>query len=618
VADRRPPTWQQRRLRFILAPVLRKDVPDGIFFSSGSRMTFPVPRQHVLTVGLEDFFQVDAFDRLIEPRQWPRFERRLERSTSRTLELLDAAGARATFFVLGWIADIAPELVRRIAERGHEIASRGYDHRSIASLDPGSFRDDLSRSREAIERAAGVRVLGHRAARLWYHPGNLWALDVLAAEGYAYDSSLAPFLRRFAREPWRRHAHAVATANGSIWELPVSTTRVLGQSLPIAGGNYARQLPARFIDGRVARWMKEEPAPFVMYFHVWELDPEQPRVAAPFLQRVRQYRNLERTREFVSAWLARHQFGSAADCLGLTQECLASGERGASSVERQASSVERRAPDTRRQTPDAARPPITIVMPCFNEEQSLPYLANTLRDLAEKLDAQWAVHYVFVDDGSTDATWATLERIFGGQSNVSLVRHPRNQGIAAAIRTGILRSRTEIVCSIDCDCSYDPLLLGEMIPLLGEGVDLVTASPYHPDGTVRNVPPWRLGLSRSLSQLYRVLLGSSLSTYTSCFRVYRRAVVAECRADRGGFLGIAELLGRILLAGGTVVEYPATLEVRVLGRSKMKILRTIVGHLGLAAVLAGTRLRREARNTFKRMAGLSAPEVREVPIGSSS
>ncbi|HEU4761647.1 MAG TPA: polysaccharide deacetylase family protein, partial [Gemmatimonadales bacterium] len=119
-------------------------------------------RHHVLTVGLEDFFQVDAFDRLIEPRQWPRFERRLERSTSRTLELLDAAGARATFFVLGWIADIAPELVRSIAERGHEIASRGYDHRSVASLDPGSFRDDLCRSREAIERAAGVRVLGHR------------------------------------------------------------------------------------------------------------------------------------------------------------------------------------------------------------------------------------------------------------------------------------------------------------------------------------------------------------------------------------------------------------------------------------------------------------------------
>jgi glycosyltransferase involved in cell wall biosynthesis len=225
---------------------------------------------------------------------------------------------------------------------------------------------------------------------------------------------------------------------------------------------------------------------------------------------------------------------------------------------------------------------------------------------------------VFVDDGSTDTTWATLERIFGDRNDVSLVRHPRNQGIAAAIRTGILRSRTEIVCSIDCDCSYDPLLLRDMIPLLGDGVDLVTASPYHPDGTVRNVPPWRLGLSRSLSRLYRMLLGSPLSTYTSCFRVYRRAVVAECRADRGGFLGIAELLGRIVLAGGTVVEYPATLEVRVLGRSKMKILRTIMGHLGLAAVLAGTRLRQAAHRTLERTAGMSAREVREVPLGSSS
>lgn len=576
-------------------------------------MTSPLPRHHVLTVGLEDFFQVDAFDRLIEPRQWPRFERRLERSTTRTLELLDSAGARATFFVLGWIADIAPELVRSIAERGHEIASRGYDHRSVASLDPGSFRDDLSRSREAIERAAGVRVLGHRAARLWYHPANLWALDVLAAEGYAYDSSLAPFLRRFAKERWRRHAHLVETTSGSIWELPVSTTTVFGQTLPIAGGNYARQLPARFIDGRIERWMREEAAPFVMYFHVWELDPEQPRVAAPLLQRVRQYRNLERTREFVTAWLGRHKFGSAAGLLGLEQERVGDGREVEASRGQGAPLL---SPQVTAHS--SQRPSITIVVPCFNEEQTLPYLANTLSDLAAELDAQWVVQYVFVDDGSTDATWATLERIFGGRGDVNLVRHPRNQGIAAAIRTGILRSRTEIVCSIDCDCSYDPLLLRDMIPLLGDGVDLVTASPYHRDGAVRNVPPWRLGLSRSLSRLYRVLLGSPLSTYTSCFRIYRRAVVAECRADRGGFLGIAELLGRIVLAGGTVVEYPATLEVRVLGRSKMKILRTIMGHLGLATVLAGTRLRQAAGHALERMVGMSAREVGKVPLGSSS
>lgn len=587
-------------------------------------MMSPSPRHHVLTVGLEDFFQVDAFDRLIEPRQWPRFERRLERSTSRTLDLLDAAGARATFFVLGWIADIAPELVRGIADRGHEVASRGYDHRSIASLDPESFRDDLSRSREAIERAAGVRVLGHRAARLWYHPSNLWALDVLAAEGYAYDSSLAPFLRRFAREPWRRHAHPVETRTGTLWELPVSTTTVLGQSLPIAGGNYARQLPARFIDGRVERWMQDEPAPFVMYFHVWELDPEQPRVAAPLLQRIRQYRNLDRTREFVSGWLARHAFGSAAEWLGLEQEQVGDAMRSAPCAEDTALSAQRSEHGTQlialsaQRSALSAQRPVTIVVPCFNEEQSLPFLANTLVELRTALEARWTVHYVFVDDGSTDATWSTLEHIFGGRSDVSLVRHPRNQGIAAAIRTGIFRSRTDIVCSIDCDCSYDPLLLREMIPLLVEGVDLVTASPYHPRGSVRNVPPWRLGLSRSLSRLYRVLLGSSLSTYTSCFRVYRRAVVAECRADRGGFLGIAELLGRILLAGGTVVEYPATLEVRVLGRSKMKILRTIAGHLGLAAALASARLTQGTRRAFQRMAGMSAHTARRVPLGSSS
>ena len=566
-----------------------------------------MPRRHILTVGLEDFFQVDAFDRLIEPRQWSRFERRLERSTARTLDLLDAAGARATFFVLGWIADIAPELVRGIAARGHEIASRGYDHRSVNTLEPEAFREDLARSWEAIERAAGVQVLGHRAARLWYSRRDLWALGVLAEEGYAYDSSLAPFLRRFAQEPWRRRAHKTGTEHGSIWELPVSTTQLLGHTLPIAGGNYVRQLPAAFIQRRVSRWMRQEEAPFVLYFHVWELDPDQPRVAAPMLQRVRQYRNLERMQGFVEDLLHRYDFRTAADYLGLTQASLVP----AAPVAPVPAAVRPVA------TAEPSRTPVSIVVPCFNEEQTLPYLRNTLDGLADRLAGRYAVRYVFVDDGSTDATWATLERLFGGRTDVSLLRHPRNHGIAAAIRSGILRARTEIVCSIDCDCSYDPALLADMIPLLDTDTAIVTASPYHTDGAVRNVPAWRLTLSRTLSRAYRTLLGSELATYTSCFRVYRRSMIVACRTDRGGFLGIAELLGRILLAGGKVAEYPATLEVRVLGRSKLKVIRTIAGHLGLAASLALVRVRAATWRAVAGLLGMSRRQHKELPLAGT-
>jgi dolichol-phosphate mannosyltransferase len=144
---------------------------------------------------------------------------------------------------------------------------------------------------------------------------------------------------------------------------------------------------------------------------------------------------------------------------------------------------------------------------------------------------------------------------------------------------------------MDCDCTYDPHELGHMIPLLRDGVDIVTASPYHPEGGVRNVPGWRLVLSKTLSRMYRMVLRQKLFTYTSCFRVYRRESAMALEVERPGFLGIAEMIARLDLAGRRVVEYPTTLEVRVLGQSKMKVLRTVWGHVGLLFDVARLRLR---------------------------
>ena len=163
------------------------------------------------------------------------------------------------------------------------------------------------------------------------------------------------------------------------------------------------------------------------------------------------------------------------------------------------------------------------------------------------------------------------------------------------------------MCSIDCDCTYDPLQLENLLPLLTDGVDMVTGSPYHPDGEVRNVPGWRLFLSKSLSGLYGIVLHQKLATYTSCFRVYRRSSVEELHIREGGFLGVAEMLGRLDLGGGRIVECPAVLEVRLLGRSKMKTVRTIFGHLRLLASLA-----------FARITGRRAidPAANESPVPS--
>ncbi|HTO54908.1 MAG TPA: glycosyltransferase family 2 protein, partial [Myxococcota bacterium] len=170
-----------------------------------------------------------------------------------------------------------------------------------------------------------------------------------------------------------------------------------------------------------------------------------------------------------------------------------------------------------------------------------------------------------------------------------LIRHARNAGVAAAILTGIRNADTEVVCSIDCDCTYDPLQLRDLIPMLQDDVALVTASPYHSSGRVLNVPAWRLALSKGLSALYRRVLRQKLRTYTSCFRVYRRSAVHDLPIREAGFLGVAEMLGVLDLQGKRIVERPAVLEVRLLGHSKMKLARTVAGHLRLLSRLAAER-----------------------------
>jgi glycosyltransferase involved in cell wall biosynthesis len=236
------------------------------------------------------------------------------------------------------------------------------------------------------------------------------------------------------------------------------------------------------------------------------------------------------------------------------------------------------------------RTPVSIVIPCFNEQLALHYLSKTLESVEATLAENYDLCLIFVDDCSTDNTWNSLNELFGDKPNYKLLRHEQNLGVAASILAGMRHADTEIVCSIDCDCTYDPHELTNMIPLLAAGVDMVTASPYHPQGAVRNVPAWRLSLSKASSVLYRHVLKQKLYTYTSCFRIYRRSSVVDLKVREGGFLGVAEVLGRLDLSGAKIVEYPATLEVRLFGWSKMKILRTIAGHLRLLSRLLLMRI----------------------------
>jgi hypothetical protein len=447
-------------------------------------------------------------------------------------------------------------------------------------MTPGEFREDLARAREALRRASGQRILGFRVADDWFGPADLWALDVLCEEGYEYDSSIGPILRRFSAEPWRRFTHLHQFGERTLWEFPISSLELFGWMVPIAGGNWFRQLPRGVVRRAVEHWDRTYSAPYVMYFHAWELDPDPPLIsAASWMQRVRTYRNLDRMPAMIRDYLSRYQFSSVAEHLGLAVQ-----------VEPPPEPAPAPPPPVAVPAATSRKPGGTIVVPCYNEELILPYLANTLRSVEETLSPRYDLHLLFVDDRSTDDTYQALLRLFGDHPRCRILRHKRNLGVAGAIATGLAAAETEVVCSVDCDCTYDPHVLGDMIPLLTDEVDLVTASPYHPQGRVRNVPAWRLALSRSLSRLYRRVLHHKLYTYTSCFRVYRRSTVLQVPVLHTGFLGIAELLGRVDLAGGAIVEFPAVLQVRILGRSKMRVLHTILGHLGLLARLVRVRM----------------------------
>ncbi len=546
------------------------------------------PQRHLLTVVLEDYFQVAPLRGVVKTEQWHLFENRVDVNTHKALDLLDEFGIKATFFVLGWIADEMPEVVRKVAARGHEIASKGYYHRSLAQLSPADFRADLRRSKAALERASGRRVDGYRIAHGWFGPHDLWALDVLAEEGFAYDSSVRPLFRAFAHQPSRRFAFRHRHGDGELWEFPLSSVCLAGCSLPIAGGNYLRQFPHSLMKRAVARWHRNSRAPFVMYFHVWELDPGQPRIhAAPLMERVRQYRHLDRMPAIIRHYLSTYSFVGIGDYLGLEPTMV---EPVADLPEAVMAALRPAAVKPGRSPAVAEHRPVTVVVPCYNESESLHFLANTLRGVEATLECRYQLRFIFVDDGSADGTPELLDKLFGSRPGCSVVVHEQNRGVAAAILTGIRHASSEIVCSMDCDCTYDPHQLRTLIPMLKDDVDMVTASPYHPDGQVRNVPSWRLLLSRGLSALYRLVLRHRFYTYTSCFRVYRRSAVCDLPVREGHFLGVTEMLCLLDLGGGRIAERPAVLDVRLLGRPHMKIPRTIAGHLKLLARIAGRRL----------------------------
>ena len=270
---------------------------------------------NALTVDLEDWYHICGAGAIGDPSQWNRLESRVSRGTDRILSLLRASDIRATFFVLGYIAEREPALVRAIAREGHEVATHGHLHRRVFEMSPEEFDEDLARSLDAISAAGGSGVVGYRAPEWSIRPHTLWALSTLRRRGILYDSSMVP-LTRMGDRSFPRFPCRFATEHGEIAEFPLTTVRCFRERLPFSGGFPLRLAPYWYVVSQIRR-LNRLGLPALVYVHAWEFDPEQPRVFLPWSRRVMHYFNLSATsRKFVG--LLKHlQFAPVREVLAV-------------------------------------------------------------------------------------------------------------------------------------------------------------------------------------------------------------------------------------------------------------------------------------------------------------
>jgi polysaccharide deacetylase family protein (PEP-CTERM system associated) len=263
---------------------------------------------NALTIDVEDYFQVSAFAPYIARADWERRECRVERNVDRILELLDEHDTAATFFTLGWIAERYPQLVRRLAEQGHEVASHGYGHERASDLNRADFRADIIRAKGVLEDLTGHAVNGYRAPSFSIGPGNLWALDTLARAGHRYSSSIYPIRHdHYGMPDAPRFAHQAA--DGLI-EIPITTLRLFNRNLPSSGGGYFRLLPYSLSRWMLRRVNRVDGETAVFYFHPWEIDAGQPRIdGIDRKTRFRHYLNIHRMERRLQSLLGDFKWG---------------------------------------------------------------------------------------------------------------------------------------------------------------------------------------------------------------------------------------------------------------------------------------------------------------------
>ncbi len=274
---------------------------------------------HAMTVDVEDYYHVAAFAKVIKPGDWDNWPARVEQNTERLLQLFADHNIKITFFILGWVAEKYPQLVKSIHQQGHEIASHGFSHQLIYTQTPEVFRAETAKSKQILEDLTQTPITGYRAASYSITRKSLWALDILAELGFTWDSSIFPTrhdnygIPGSPEEPYR----IITSSGASLVEFPLTTAKVLGQSIPAAGGGYFRQYPYALSKWLFERASLNQSKPQIFYLHPWEIDPDQPRVPnASWFSNFRHYTNLKRCLPRLEKMLGDFHFGTMSESLG--------------------------------------------------------------------------------------------------------------------------------------------------------------------------------------------------------------------------------------------------------------------------------------------------------------
>jgi polysaccharide deacetylase family protein (PEP-CTERM system associated) len=521
---------------------------------------------NALTVDVEDYFQVAAFERIIQFCDWERYESRVCQNTDRLLDLFSEHQVLGTFFVLGWVAKQHPHLLRRIRERGHEIACHGYRHVRINLQDSKTFREDIRQAKKIIEQEIGDRIRGYRAATFSVRPDTLWALEILVEEGFDYDSSIFPIAHdRYGIPTAPRFPFKLATPSGTIAEFPISTIKLCGQNVPATGGGYFRILPFRHVTRAIRELNQTEGMPAVFYLHPWEIDTEQPRqTTAAWREQFRHYTNIHKTESRLRVLLKEFRFASMVQVL---RECpLRTFDIQSESLNGQYfASAEKSITFFDGAVPKFRAQKISVVIPVYNESENLEPLCLELRRALSPLGLE--TEWIFVDDGSTDDSLERLRALRNEFHEIKIVKLRRNFGQTAAMQAGFDLARGDVVVSMDADLQNDPGDIPMMLRRLEAGYDLVCG--WRKDRR----DPW---LSRKLPSkvanwMIRKVIGSEIHDRGCSLKVYRAELVRAFRLYSDMHRFIQEVSS---MSGARVSELVVNHRDRRFGASKYGISRT--------------------------------------------